>query len=167
MIARFIPVAIRPMTPAMPFPAPSPGFDPARFFAARLDGHGSRLGIAYQAHGQAHGADWCELALPFRDDLIGDPARGVLASGPIVTLMDMATSVGVWLKRGAFLPHATLDLRLDYLRPATPGRTVVGRGECYRVARQVAFVRGIAHDGDPDDPVAHVAGTFMLLDMAA
>lgn len=163
MIARFIPCGFRPMTLAMRVPPPSPGFDPARFFAARLDGHGSRLGIAYQAHG----ADWCELRLPFRDDLIGDPARGVLASGPIVTLMDMATSVGVWLKRGAFLPHATLDLRLDYLRPATPGRTVVGRGECYRVARQVAFVRGIAHDGDPDDPVAHVAGTFMLLDVAA
>ncbi len=140
-----------------------PGFDPARFFAARVGGHGARLGIGYRAHG----ADWCELLLPFRDDLVGDPARGVLASGPIVTLMDMATSVGVWLKRGAFLPHATLDLRLDYLRPATAGRTVVGRGECYRVARQVAFVRGIAHDGDPDDPVAHVAGTFMLLDAAA
>lgn len=137
-----------------------PGFDPARFFSARVGGHGARLGIGYHAHG----ADWCELLLPFRDDLIGDPARGVLASGPILTLMDMATSVGVWLKRGAFLPQATLDLRLDYLRPATPGRTVIGRGECYRVARQVAFVRGIAHDGDPGDPVAHVAGTFMLLD---
>lgn len=163
MIARFIPSAFQLMTPAMRVPPPLPGFDPARFFAARLDGHGSRLGIGYQAHG----ADWCELLLPFRDDLIGDPARGVLASGPIVTLMDMATSVGVWLRRGAFLPHATLDLRLDYLRPATPGRTVIGRGECYRVARQVAFVRGIAHDGDPQDPVAHVAGTFMLLDVAA
>lgn len=163
MIARFIPRAFGRMTLAMRVPPPSPGFDPARFFAARLDGHGSRLGIGYQAHG----ADWCELLLPFRDDLIGDPGRGVLASGPIVTLMDMATSVGVWLRRGAFLPHATLDLRLDYLRPATPGRTVVGRGECYRVARQVAFVRGIAHDGDPQDPVAHVAGTFMLLDVAA
>ncbi len=163
MIARFIPRAFGPMTLAMRVPPPLPGFDPARFFAARLDGHGSRLGIGYQAHG----ADWCELLLPFRDDLIGDPARGVLASGPIVTLMDMATSVGVWLRRGAFLPHATLDLRLDYLRPATPGRTVIGRGECYRVARQVAFVRGIAHDGDPQDPVAHVAGTFMLLDVAA
>lgn len=143
------------------FPLP-PGFDPARFFSARVGGHGARLGIGYRAHG----ADWCELLLPFRDDLIGDPARGVLASGPILTLMDMATSIGVWLKRGAFLPQATLDLRLDYLRPATPGSTVVGRGECYRVARQVAFVRGIAHDGDPDDPVAHVAGTFMLLDAA-
>lgn len=160
MLGRFNPSRFRPMTRAMTAPAVPPGFDPARFFAARIGGHGSRLGIGYQAHG----ADWCELLLPFRDDLVGDPARGVLASGPIVTLMDMATSVGVWLKRGAFLPHATLDLRLDYLRPAAPGRTVVGRGECYRVARQVAFVRGIAHDGDPQNPVAHVAGTFMLMD---
>ncbi len=143
------------------FPLP-PGFDPARFFSARVGGHGARLGIGYRAHG----ADWCELALPFRSDLIGDPARGVLASGPILTLMDMATSIGVWLRRGQFLPQATLDLRLDYLRPATPGQTVIGRGECYRVARQVAFVRGIAHDGDAQDPVAHVAGTFMLLDAA-
>lgn len=127
-----------------------------------MGGHGERLGIAYHAHG----GDWCELALPFRDDLIGDPGRGVLASGPILTLMDMATSVGVWLKRGSFLPHATLDLRIDYLRPAVAGRTVIGRGECYRVARQVAFVRGQAHDGDPRDLVAHVAATFMLLDAA-
>jgi uncharacterized protein (TIGR00369 family) len=163
MVGRFIPAAFRPMDRSMTAPAPSPGFDPARFFSARIGGHGTRLGIGYQAHG----ADWCELLLPFRPNLIGDPARGVLASGPILTLMDMATSVGVWLKRGAFLPHATLDLRIDYLRPATPERTVVGRGECYRVARQVAFVRGIAHDGDPDDPVAHVAGTFMLLDSFA
>ncbi len=127
-----------------------------------MGGHGERLGIAYHAHGN----DWCELALPFREDLIGDPARGVLASGPILTLMDMATSVGVWLKRGSFLSHATLDLRIDYLRPAVAGRTVIGHGECYRVARQVAFVRGQAHDGNPDDPLAHVAGTFMLLDAA-
>jgi len=55
----------------------------------------------------------------------------------------------------------TLDLRVDYLRPAVPERTVIGRGECYRLTRSIAFVRGIAHDGDPNDPVAHVAGTFI------
>ena len=138
-------------------------FDPARF-AKRLDwGHGGRLGIAYHDHG----ADWVELALPFSPDQVGDPARGVLASGPIVTLMDMATSLAIWQKRGRFLPHATLDLRVDYLRAATPGRTVIGRGECYRLARSVAFVRGEAHDGDPADPIAHVAGTFMLMDAGA
>lgn len=85
----------------------------------------------------------------------------MIASGPIVAMMDMATSVAVWLKRGKFEAHVTLDLRVDYLRPAVPERTVIGRGECYRLTRSIAFVRGIAHDGDPNDPVAHVAGTFI------
>jgi uncharacterized protein (TIGR00369 family) len=136
----------------------SPPFDPRLFFQQRHAGHGDRLGIGYAAHG----TDWCDLVLPFSPELVGDPARGVLASGPIIALLDQATSIGVWLKRGEFLPHATLDLRVDYLRPATPGKTVIGHGECYRVTRSVAFVRGIAHDGDANDPVAHVAGTFMV-----
>jgi uncharacterized protein (TIGR00369 family) len=142
--------------------APIP-FDPQRFFTARVGGHGDALGIRYRAHGP----DWCALALPFDPKLIGDVERGVLASGPIITLLDMATSVAVWMKRGGFLPHATLDLRVDYLRPAVAGREVIGRGECYRVTRSVGFVRGVAHDGDPDDPVAHVAGTFMFMEGAA
>jgi uncharacterized protein (TIGR00369 family) len=137
-----------------------PAFDPKAFFQARSAGHGAHLGIGYRSHG----ADWAELELPYSAAHIGNPASGVIASGPILTLMDMATSIGVWLKRGAFLPQATLDLRVDYLRPATPGKTVIGRGECYRLARSVAFVRGQAHDGDPADPLAHVAGTFMLMD---
>lgn len=133
-------------------------FDMRRFLAGGFGGHGGRLGIRYHAHGD----DWAELALPWRDDLIGEAETGVLASGPIITLMDMATSFSVWLKRDAFVPHATLDLRVDYLRPARPGETVIGRGECYRLTRTISFVRGQAHDGDPADPLAHVAGTFML-----
>lgn len=133
--------------------------DPEQFVAGR-GGHGGRLGVTYHAHGP----DWCELALPYREDLIGDPERGVLASGPILTMMDSATSLSVWLKLGEFRAQATLDLRIDYLRPATPGRTVYGRGECYRISRAIAFVRGQAHDGDPADPIAHVAGTFMFVE---
>ena len=135
----------------------SPGFDPERFFGAGFRGHAGTIGAGYLAHG----ADWAELSLPYDPRLIGDPESGVIASGPILALMDMATSVGVWLRLGRFHAHATLDLRIDYLRPATPGRTVIGRGECYRITRSIAFVRGQAHDGDPEDPIANVAGTFM------
>ena len=39
-----------------------------------------------------------------------------------------------------------------------------GHGECYRITRSISFVRGQAHDGDPADPLAHVAGTFMFLE---
>ena len=89
-------------------------------------------------------------------------ATGILASGPIFTMMDMATSMSIWLKRGSFQPQATLDLRVDYLRPAEPGKEVFGRGECYHLSRSIAFVRGQAHDGDPERPIAHVAGTYMF-----
>lgn len=140
-----------------------PGFDVAA--AARIVatfGHNGALGCRFLDHG----ADWAELALDYREDLIGDEETGVLASGPIIALMDMATSMSVWIRRGAFKPQATLDLRIDYLRGATPGKTVIGRGECYRLTRRVAFVRGQAHDGDPADPIAHVVGTFMMTDEA-
>lgn len=129
----------------------------------RFGGHSGALGIVYRDSGP----DWVELDLPYSEALIGDSDSGVLASGPIIALMDMATSLAIWRKRGHFSPHVTLDLRIDYLRPATPGRTVIGRGECYRLTRAISFIRGQAHDGDPDDPIAHVAGTYMNLDAPA
>jgi uncharacterized protein (TIGR00369 family) len=135
------------------------GFDPERFtaYASRV-GHGGALGILYVGHGE----DWVELGLDYRERLVGVAETGVIASGPIVSLMDMATSMAIWVRLGRFRHQATLDMRVDYLRPAIPGRRIVGRGECYGVTRSVAFVRGQAHDGDPVDPVAHVTGTFMF-----
>ena len=142
-------------------PGPDERFDPERFMAyARRVGHGGALGIAYRAHGE----DWAELVLPYDERLVGMPETGIIASGPIISLMDMATSIAIWVKLGRFRHQATLDLRVDYLRPAVPGRMIVGRGECYGVTRSVGFVRGLAHDGDSADPVAHVTGTFMFTD---
>jgi acyl-coenzyme A thioesterase PaaI-like protein len=77
--------------------------------------------------------------------------------------MDMASGMAIWQAAGRFDPIATLDLRVDYQRPARERASVRGRVECYRRTRSAAFVRGIAHDGDPDDPVAHVAGVFMTI----
>jgi uncharacterized protein (TIGR00369 family) len=141
--------------------APVEGFDPKRFMSyVRRVGHGGALGIDYVDHGP----DWAELSLPYDEKLVGMPESGIIASGPIISLMDMATSVAIWCRLDRFRHQATLDLRVDYLRPATPGQTVIGRGECYAVTRSVAFVRGTAHDGDPADPIAHVTGTFMFTD---
>jgi len=135
------------------------GFDPKLFtsFAGKV-GHGGALGIGYQDHG----ADWVELALDYDEKLVGMATSGIIASGPIISLMDMATSMAIWTKLDRFCHQATLDMRIDYLRPATPGRRIIGRGECYSIRRSVAFVRGVAHDGELDDPVAHVTGTFMF-----
>ena len=121
-------------------------------------GHNGMLGMEYHAHG----ADWAELALPYRADLIGDPATGILASGPVITLMDMVSSIATWLKAKQFQPQATLDLRIDYLRPAEPGKDIIATAHCYKITRSIAFVRASAHDGDPDDPVATAQAAFVL-----
>jgi len=138
---------------------------PARFDAKEASkfffkhGHTGWLGLTYRDHGE----NWVELELPWREDLLGEPDRPVLASGPIVSLMDMASGMSIWQTHGTFTPVATLDLRVDYQRPARERSAVYGRVECYRTTRSAAFVRGIAHDGDLDDPVAHVAGVFMTI----
>ena len=137
----------------------SEGFDPKAFMGfAKKVGHGKALGIVYHNHGP----DWVELAMAYDEKLIGMVESGIIASGPIISLMDMATSLAIWVKLGRFRHQATLDMRVDYLRPARPGQRIVGRGECYGVTRSVGFVRGLAHDGDHADPVAHVAATFMI-----
>ncbi len=136
-----------------------PAFDPERFFElARRVGHGRALGLEYRGSGE----NWMELSLPWREELVGVPETGVLASGAIVSLIDTASGGSVWMKLGHFVPIVTLDLRLDYMRPALKGETVIARCECVKLTRQIAFIRGVAHGGDPDRPIAHSAATFML-----
>lgn len=126
----------------------------------RKFGHAGFLGMECRNHG----SNWIELSMPWREDLVGDPETGVLASGPIVSLLDNATSMAVWALRNSFCPQVTLDLRVDYVRAATPGKTVFAWAECYQLKTSMAFVRGIAHDGDIADPVAHAAGIFIQVE---
>ncbi|MBA3666159.1 MAG: PaaI family thioesterase [Sphingomonas sp.] len=134
-------------------------FDPELFFElARKVGHGRALGIQFRAAG----AHWIELALPWREQLVGVPDSGILASGAIVSLVDTAGGASIWMALGHFQPIATIDLRLDYLRPAVEGETVIARCECYRLTRSIGFVRGMAHGGDEARPIAQATGTFML-----
>ena len=124
--------------------------------------HPGWLGMQFHDHGD----DWCSLELPWRADLVGDEDREILASGPILSLMDMAAGMAIWVEGGEFRPVATLDLRVDYLRPSRARASIIAKVSCYRRTRSAAFVRGTAHDGDPDDPVAEMAGVFMTLDPA-
>jgi uncharacterized protein (TIGR00369 family) len=102
------------------------------------------------------------LALPWAEHLVGNPETGVLHGGAITSLLDACSGAAVFLKMMAPIPIATLDLRIDYLKPATPRRDVVARAECYKIGRNVAFVRGLAYHDSVDDPIAAASATFML-----
>ena len=101
--------------------------------------------------------------LPYDAKLVGNPETGVLHGGAITSMMDAACGAAVFMKLREARRIATLDLRIDYLRLATPGLAVVSRTTCYKVTRHVAFVRGLAYHGDDEsDPIASAAGTFMV-----
>lgn len=102
------------------------------------------------------------MRLAYQERLVGNPETGVVHGGVITTLIDTVCGMSVFTRMAKIGAIATLDLRIDYLKPATPGKDLLAEAECYKVTRNVAFVRGIAHHGDPDDPVANCAGTFMV-----
>ena len=57
----------------------------------------------------------------------------------------------------------TLDLRVDYMKPAEPHKSVYGFAECYRLSPSVAFTRAIAYQDSIDEPIAHAVGSFMRI----
>ena len=108
------------------------------------------------------GADFAVGRVPYRDSLVGNPTSGVVHGGIVTTLLDTVGGMAALARQGEFLVMATLDLRIDYLRPSTPGEDLVGRVECYKLTRNVAFTRGFAFNEDPDDPLASMSATYML-----
>ncbi len=100
--------------------------------------------------------------LPYAEHLVGNPDTGVIHGGAITALLDGASGAAVFAALSDFVPIATLDLRIDYLRPADAGKAVMAKATCYRITKNVAFTRAVAYHEDPEDPIAHSVGTFML-----
>lgn len=99
---------------------------------------------------------------PFRDDLVGDAATGVIAGGVVTALLDQLCGVAAMSAQSAPSSTATIDLRIDYMRAAAPGRSVLAQAHCYKLTRSVAFVRAVAYDVDPEDPIANATAAFMI-----
>ena len=111
-------------------------------------------------------SDCVMLRLPYRQELVGNPGTGVIHGGAITSLLDQVCGMAVV---SAIAPEVdiapTLDLRIDYMRPATPGQDVFAKAHVYRLTKSVAFARGVAFQGSEDKPIAHCVGNFMRLGM--
>ncbi|MEM6375104.1 MAG: PaaI family thioesterase [Pseudomonadota bacterium] len=120
--------------------------------------HARALGL----HVTHVGRGVAEIEMPYAPHLVGDPETGVLHGGAVSALMDTCCGAAVMSHPDSPGATATIDLRIDYMRAASPGQTIRARAECYHITRFVAFVRAQALDEDADRPVAQATGTFTV-----
>ncbi len=104
----------------------------------------------------------CLFEVKYAPHLVGNLESGVIHGGVITTLMDSAGGAAAFSVVPAGASVATLDLRIDYLKQAEPGKSIRGYAECYRQTRHVAFVKGHAYHDSPNDPIAHFVASFMI-----
>jgi len=120
--------------------------------------HADALGLKLVSIAKGRGV----MSAPWREELVGDPETGVIASGVVTALIDHACGLAINSSMDEMAPIATLDLRIDYLRPAAPRTGVTAEAHAYRLTRTIGFVRAEAWDLERGDLVATAQAAFML-----
>jgi uncharacterized protein (TIGR00369 family) len=107
---------------------------------------------------------FARLEVPFRDELVGDPLRPALHGGVLSALADTAGGAAVWTgTEDERARVSTIDLRIDYLRPARLV-TVVAEATVVRLGNRVgvADVR-VFHPDAEDETIATGKGVYNIV----
>jgi len=116
------------------------------------------LGMRYVSSSPNRG----EILLPWREDLVGQGGSDILAPGVLTALIDHVCGLAIMATFGFEARPATLDLRIDHMRPAAPRAAITAAAHCYKATRTIAFLRAEAWDVARDDLVATAQAAFIL-----
>ncbi|MEP5938187.1 MAG: hotdog fold thioesterase [Erythrobacter sp.] len=85
---------------------------------------------------QSYSADKLQLRMPWRKEIVSNPMLGAAHGGVLAALIDL-TGLYTLIATGMKV-KATVDLRVDYLRPATSG-PLIATGHIVKNGRQVSL----------------------------
>ena len=107
---------------------------------------------------------FARLEVPFRDELVGDPMRPALHGGVISALADAAGGAAVWTGLEDDRARvSTIDLRIDYLRPARLV-TVIAEATVVRLGNRVGVADVRLFNADaPDVTIATGKGVYNII----
>jgi uncharacterized protein (TIGR00369 family) len=135
-------------------------FKPMLKIAMERSGHGAALGFQVTKVGRGE----VEVTFPYKEEVIGNPVTGVVHGGVIVSLLDTCCGCAAITMLTSAAVTPTMDLRLDYMHPAQPHKTIYVAAKVYRDTSNVMFCRGSAWQDDRENPIAHCVATFMKVE---
>ena len=97
---------------------------------------------------------YARLRIPFRPELVGDPRRPALHGGVMSALADVCGGFAVWTSCRLEDRIATIDLGVDYLRPA-PDRDLMAEATVRLLGNRVGNAHVVIYSaGEPEKHVA-------------
>lgn len=107
---------------------------------------------------------FARIEVPFRDELVGDPMRPALHGGVLSAVADTAGGAAVWTGiADDRVRISTIDLRVDYLKPARLV-TVVAEATVVRLGNRVGVADVRLFNADAEaDTIATGKGVYNIV----
>lgn len=90
--------------------------------------------------------------LPIRDELIGNVMLPAMHGGCVAAFLEITCQLQVAYETGAIAPARTIDISVEYLRPARR-ENLFARARIRRLGRRVATIHAEAWQQDEEKPV--------------
>jgi uncharacterized protein (TIGR00369 family) len=117
------------------------------------------LGFKVRELGDGHAC----IEVPPRPEYTGDVFRPALHGGVISALADTVGGVAAFtlLEKGQRV--STVDIRVDYLRPGSVDKPIIGEGRILRMGNRVAVAEMIIHHGEAAHPIARASAVYNVV----